>query len=109
MYFSDMKWTYHDKLIRIVFFLQQNEDWKGLCEGSLIKNHLPSLEKVYQHDFKSNDTEFLNCYLRPFVILLDSIRSAIEVRSNHFQLLIMYLRRDCLNPSNFYRCTRYCS
>ncbi|XP_065065061.1 puratrophin-1-like isoform X2 [Rhopilema esculentum] len=57
---------------------QQNEDWKALCEGSLIKNHLPSLEKVYQHDFKSNDTEFLNSYLRPFVILLDSIRSAIE-------------------------------
>jgi len=58
---------------------EQNEDWRILCENSLLKNHLQTFEKICEKDNKGNDAEFLNSYLKPFVVLLDSIRSAIEL------------------------------
>ena len=59
-----------------------------MCENSLLKNHLQTFEKICEKDNKGNDAEFLNSYLKPFVVLLDSIRSAIEVCSSFWVSMI---------------------
>eukprot|EP00794_Sanderia_malayensis_P018860 gene18860-20760_t len=59
-----------------------NEDWQVLCETSLLKNHLGTFRKVCKDDYGGNDNEFLKCYLKPFVLMLDSMRSAVELHNS---------------------------